>query len=300
MKEIANILAHDNYILGVVFARDGRSILSSGMDKRVMVWSVPDFSLSHSFQAHQNSVNGMSLSPDGTMLATGSTDTTVRVWHLPDFSLRCTLQDRRKVVSVVRISPSGKAVASGSYGGRVSLWTLSGEPMNAWQTPHKNIAGLAFSPDGLTLAVCGLGDTITLWNILTGSVTEYLVGHETAILGVRFIHGGNLLVSHGYDQTVKFWDLQSDQPLRSYSFTGSNGSTPKTSRGLRGLAFSADEQTVAVSLEGKVQLRRTSDWELLGELPVGTNVINGMAFSPDGALLALGCADRKMRIWELD
>jgi len=49
-----------------------------------------------------------------------------------------------------------------------------------------------------------------------------------------------------------------------------------------------------------VQVRRTRDWELLAEMPVGTRVINGMAFSPDGRFLAAGAADRKIRIWQLD
>jgi len=38
---------------------------------------------------------------------------------------------------------------------------------------------------------------------------------------------------------------------------------------------------------------------LQAELPVGTKVVSAMAFSPDGRLLALGAADRKIRVWAL-
>jgi len=290
MKIVTEFLSHDNYVLGVLFSRDGGLLVSSGMDKRVMLWSVPDWQLSHSFQAHQNSVNGISLSPDGNTLATVSTDTTVRLWDFPSADLRYTLQDRRKVVSAVRISPDGGVVASGAYGGRVALWTLAGESLAAWQTPHKNIAGLGYSPDGRLLATSGLGELICLWDPVTGQQMLKFSAHPTAVYGLRFLQGGSLLVSWGYDQVVRFWDMESGEIVRSHVSGG----------GLRGLAFSADEVLAAVSLESLVQVRRTSDWELLAELPVGTRVINGMAFSPDGSLLAAGAADRKIRVWQLN
>lgn len=295
MKSIAEFHSHDNYVLGILFSPDGSLLVSSGMDKRIMLWSVADWQLSRSFQAHNNSVNGISLSPNGKILASVSTDTTVRLWDFPDANLRYTLQDRRKVVSVVRISPDGGVVASGSYGGRVALWTLIGEPLAAWQTPHKNIAGLVYTPDGRMLATCGLGELICLWDSTSGQETRKFLGHTTAVYGLRFIKGGSQLVSWGYDQVVRFWDLASGENVRSYSYAGGTQAS-----GLRGLYFSADEQLLAVSLDSLVQLRRTQDWELLAELPVGTRVINGIAFSPDGRLLAAGAADRKIRIWQLD
>ena len=128
MNTVAEFLSHDNYVLGLLFNRDGSLLVSSGMDKRVMLWSTEDWQLKHSFQAHNNSVNGITLSPNGRTLATGSTDTTIRLWDFPSALLRYTLQDRRKVVSTVKISPDGGTVASGSYGGRVALWTVAGEP----------------------------------------------------------------------------------------------------------------------------------------------------------------------------
>ena len=42
-----------------------------------------------------------------------------------------------------------------------------------------------------------------------------------------------------------------------------------------------------------------TSWARLDKLAVGTKVLNGMAFSPDGRWLAVGAADRKIQVWQL-
>jgi WD40 repeat protein len=118
-----------------------------------------------------------------------------------------------------------------------------------------------------------------------------LSGHQTAVSSLGSIHGGRTLVSLGYEGTIRFWDAQSWQPIRTHTLEG-----PRA----RGLAFSTDENIIAIGMEGQVQLRTVEDWVLQAELPVGTRAVNGMAFSPDGRWLAVGAADGKIRIWKLE
>lgn len=68
--------------------------------------------------------------------------------------------------------------------------------------------------------------------------------------------------------------------------------------GARGFVLAPNEETAAVSLESRVQLWNVEDWTPRAELQVGTKVVNGMAFSPDGRWFAAGAADRKIRVWE--
>jgi WD40 repeat protein len=282
--------AHSSYVLGLSFSKDSRVLISSGMDNLVKLWAVPDWTLVRTLEGHAKSVNAIDLSPDGRTLATGSSDTTVKLWSFPDGVLFRTLQDRKRTVSTVRISPDGAWVGAGFYGGRAMVWTLSGEEVVGIRTSTKNLSSIAFSYDSQTLATSGLGDDILLWSLPSGEKIGTLSGHQIAVMNLAFIHAGRQLVSQGHEGSIKFWNSDSWQETRTVCPDGS---------GLRGLAFSPDEETLALSLESQVQLWSVQDWRLISKLPVGTKVINGMAFSPDGRWLAAGAADKNIRIWDL-
>jgi WD40 repeat protein len=292
MREHAVFEAHSSYVLGLLFSRDGRTLVSAGMDNVVKLWSVPDWTPVRTFEGHANSINSISLSPDGRTLATGSTDATVKLWAFPEGLLLHTLQDRKKVVSVVRISPDGKWVAAGSYGGRVMIWTLSGKAVVGIKASKKNLSSVIFSPDGKTLATAGLGDDISLWSLPSGEQIGTLSGHSIAVGSLRFIKAGHTLVSMGHEQTIRFWDTETWREARARAL---ELHTPSA----RNLVFSPDEKTAAISMESKVQLWSVEDWALQAELPIATKAVSSLAFSPDGRWLAVGAADRKIRIWEL-
>ncbi|MEE9161974.1 MAG: WD40 repeat domain-containing protein, partial [Candidatus Neomarinimicrobiota bacterium] len=249
-----------------------------------------DWKCLRTIDGHENSVNALSLSPDGRTLASGSTDATIRLWSFPGGKELHVLQDRKKVVSSVRISTDGRWVAAGSYGGRAALWTLAGEPVVAIKASKQNLSSVAVSPDGRSLATAGLGGDIQIWSLPDGKHAGTLTGHETAASNLTYIDGGRRLASLGYEQSIRFWDAESLRELRVVR---------SAAPGLRGVAFSPDESIAALSCESTVELRSVTDWALRDELAVGTKVVNGMAFSPDGRWLAAGAADRKIRVWRL-
>jgi WD40 repeat protein len=290
MQEIIVFKAHTSYIIDLLFTQDSHTLVSCGMDNIVKLWSLPNWEHLGSFGGHTKSVNSLSLSSDGKTLATGSSDQTVMLWSFPDGEIRHTLQDRKKVVASVRISADGKWIAAVSYGGRAAIWSLSGKELVAIKASRNNLTSVAFSPDSRTLATSGLGDEIKLWELPTGQPIRTLNGHKTAVGSLTFINNGSTLVSLGYEGTLIFWDTTNWQEK-----CGVNPGIP----GIRSLAFSADETTLAISMESMVQLWSVGDLSLQAEFPVNTKVINGIAFSPDGRWLAIGAADKKIRIWEL-
>lgn len=214
---------------------------------------------------------------------------TVKLWAIAEGQLLRTLQDRRKVVALVRVSPDGTWFAAGSYGGRAMVWTLAGEPVVGIRASKKNLSRIAFSPDSTMLVAGGLGDDVSVWTLPSGEAVTTLKGHQTAVMSVAFLSQGGYLASLGYEQVVRFWNTTTWEETRALPVPGGTA---------RGITFSPDESTAAVSMEGKVQLRSVADWSLQAELPVSVKAIYGTTFSPDGRWLAAGAADGKIRVWD--
>jgi WD40 repeat protein len=288
MEPEVTFQAHGSYVIGLRFSRDGRILISCGMDAQIKLWDTASWTERATFTGHQNSVNSLSLSPDEHRLASSSTDTSVRIWSFPDGRLLETLYDQKKVASGAAFSPDGKWLAAVYYGGRVSLWQASGRLETAFKTGFKNLSCLAFSPDSTLLATGGLGSELALWSIPGGEAVRRLPGHEEAVLAARFNTSGTRLVTISYHGVMRFWDPATWQEVQRWEIPGG-----------RGFVFSPGERSIAVSAPSSVQIFSASSGKLEQRLEVATPVVNGLAFSPDGGWLAAGAADRKIRVFRL-
>ncbi len=105
------------------------------------------------------------------------------------------------------------------------------------------VYNLRFSPDGKTLATCGLDGNIFLWDVNTGANKNVLKGHLSDVIEVTFSHDGKRLASGGADGTARIWDVVTGNQLNQYTADLHNTQGPKR-KGISFVVFSIDDNTL--------------------------------------------------------
>jgi WD40 repeat protein len=268
---------------------------------------------------YNDQVTSVAFSPtDGHVLAALSTDGSVILWDLANpaqpHRLSQPVPAGPSGATSIAFSTDGTVLATGSSDGSVLLWGVNdpaqpfslGRSVPADKKDSANLHLLAFSPDGHTLAT-NVGDTVTLWNLTNPvhPVGQPLTGWGGPVISVVFSPNGHTLVTGGRDGTVIVWDIT--DPGAPH-----NLGKPQAS-GNGSAAFSPNGTTLATgSNDGTATL-----WDLTNpaqprpfvRLPPSSNgsvnsvnsvdLVNSVAFSPDGTTLASSSADGTVTLWDL-
>jgi hypothetical protein len=170
----------------------------------------------------------------------------------------------------------------------------------AQQTPlTEPIWGIAFSPDGKTLAgaAAGKGGKIFLWDALSGRQTGTLAGHPGGgCVAVAFSPDGRTLASAGGDKAVKLWNAKEE--TLAHSLAGHRDA-------VRALSFSPDGKTLSSGSQDRTvclwnvetgTLRRTLKLQS-GAAPGQDDRVASVSFARDGKTVASRLFDGRVLLW---
>jgi len=163
-----------------------------------------------------------------------------------------------------------------------------GGPPRKLEKHEKQITGLAFSPDGKTLASVSMDSRLCIWDMTTGRVRHSIFrahrdkkyGAKEEVYAVAFSPDGKQLATAGADNLVRLWDPAMGKEIRQME-----GHQDKVAA----VAFSPDGKVLASgSYDGTVRLWNPATGQEIRQLKGHEGRVTAVAFSPDGKTLATG------------
>jgi WD40 repeat protein/transcriptional regulator with XRE-family HTH domain len=233
-------------------------------------------------------VDSIALSPDGHTVAANSRDGKVRIWSLPGGQLRHTFAGYDSG-EVAAFSPDGRTLAvatvRGADGAAIGLLDpVTGRKLRTITVPDGSVRGMAFSPDGRSVAASSLA-AVRVWDVATGRKQRTSQFDPQA---VAFGPDGRTVaaVSNG---RVRVWDAATGRTRTAHDSQGEG----------EAVVFSPDGRTYAdVRTDGSVQLRETATGIVRRTIRDGPIGWNKVAFAPDGRTLAIPARGDKVRLWD--
>jgi WD40 repeat protein/DNA-binding SARP family transcriptional activator/serine/threonine protein kinase len=291
---------HEGHVFDVSWSTDGRWLATASDDATAKVFDGSTGELAWTIFGHGDQVFDLDWSPDSGSLLTAGLDGVAKLWEISDAGPRELLtfssQDLSGGVGGVAFASSGdRAITTQYTDAAAKVWDLglegAAESRNYPANPA-GFSGLAYPSDGLLVAASDVG-TATAWDMQDGTPRASVHHDSDMVFGIDVNADGTLAASAGADG-VRVWDTTTgdvrfhvpQDELAPGAWTQAVAWSPVADLlamgGVRGPIRIVDGAGAAV--------------RVLESAP-GTGAF-GMAFSPDGRLLAVAFKQSPGERWD--
>jgi hypothetical protein len=253
--KLATLTELSGFQAGCDFSPDGRQLLVGGRNGKIRIWDFERSSLSEFDGGVEENVGGVkTLGVTNFLLAAWSGPAVrLKIWNFGTRQLVHEFQYSGRLISEGDFSRRGD-FALGHDDGNVTLWNAeSGWAQTNFPAHRRAVSGLAFTPDGRTLATGGVEGTAKLWDLATQREMVTLKGHLKSVHALDISPDGNRLATGGGAESVKLWDLRTHQELITLAGEGSI---------MAALVFSPDgSKIIGWNDKHHLQIWRAPTWE---------------------------------------
>jgi WD40 repeat protein len=339
---ITTLTGHTSAVWSPAFRPGSNELATIGSDGTIRIWDIETHSQRRVIEKVGQGLGAVAYSPDGALLAATSwtfeKGQGVKGWvHLwrADGELVWKTEYGVKPIPAVQFRPGGRQLAVATWDGWIGLFPIPGDGKPSAEIritepggSYHAMQGLAYSPDGRTLASASKDNMVRYIDSSSGKVVKEIPGHTGFVNGVLFSTDGKWSASGSSDGTLRLWDAVSgasiavlrehtasiaalavtpsrvvtaaaDGTLRWWDAQSAGTSALGWKHGAStyGFDFSPDGRRAAsAAWGGSLKMWDTQTGAVLWEKPVHDQSANRVVFSPDGQRLASGGNDGRLRI----
>lgn len=324
---LATFSGDGSLVHNLAFSADG-AFLAAGLESgEIYLWQVATGQRRQDLAGGPAPFRQMLFSPDGSRLAIVDADWTTYLWEWESGVLLARYPAVDSLMPEIAFTPQNELAAFGIVDERTAVvwWSSGAEPLSIL-TMDKDmlLKSAALSPDGKTFAIGRSDGGIELHRGTDGKYLFTIPAHADWVLDMDFSADGKLLASTSlsFDPTVKIWRV-GDGALM--------GTPEKEKWDFGSVAFSPDGSLLASFSSYGTRLWGVRDHRLRAEFPaagifspdsrlfatLGAEAVTlwdtagqvkqvrpgkgvtQIAFSPDGAALALGMDSGEVVLWKI-
>lgn len=287
---LVHSLPHPKGVGQAVISRDGRRVLTAGLDGVARLWDAEHGTLLNDRLFLSDRAGAL---PRETLMrwvansTRSAADVPDRIWNTSNnpssISMPAWFTDAPGRRLWRGEALSNLVFSNPEFGPYVHQVALDG--------PNIPMACAAFSPDGRQIATATADGIVQFWDGESGRATHGAMKHLARVSHLEFSPDGRRLVTASEDRTARLWN------------TGTGGAATEAllhTAPVLFARFSADGRKLVTATSGRV-LRV---WDAETGLPLTDPLphpaaIRAACFSPDGQRLASACDDPYVRLWDL-
>lgn len=278
---------------------DDQTLASTIINNGIMQWDIKDKCRKDPLLENEW-IHHFTVLPSGKILAMDYDDET-KIWDVNNpekLKVKITTTVPTEWYHPKVFAPSGDQLAVGGKNGTVYVWNYENPESPILLSGHNDeIMTLAFSPDGKQIVSGSKDNTARIWDVDLGKeIAELRMETPTDPLDIVFSPCGNLIAGE-LNQEIRLWSANDFKTVHVIP-------QKEVYRRTCPLAFSACSKYLAGATWWHkgwenlvIRIWDVSSGEQIHQFRGHNTCVQSMAFSPEGTMLATGCRNGTILVW---
>ena len=291
---------------GLAFSPDGKRLASAAFDKTANVWNWEKGEPLLTLKGHNHDLEAVAFSPDGKRIATASDDKGVILWNADTGRPLRLLRGHTNIVFDITFTTDGRHLLSASRDNTLRLWDVeSGVTQRVYQGHRAGLLAVALHDD--TLYSAAADATLRRWSFPLFTRSTATASPTSTAPGVGHAPSGRIPDATPSSQWL--WELPGepttsaippDAKLVAVGFAdGALRLYPLPTKG------STEHRVPITPLLNRnhvlnIEGNKAHPNPLTEVADAHSTIINRIAFSPDGTLIATSSHDNTAKLWGLE